>query len=104
MFAGTASIIGTPLRYCAGGSCVSRAASAPRLTVPAGSLVTFAVGRAPQSALVEVGGAGGGHFALGPATLMALDERLAPGAHVLTLTLRWADGEGTWAFRVAASG
>ena len=102
MFAGTQSVVGTPVRYCSGGNCVSRNAQPPRLLVEAGSVVTFAVGRTPTRAAVDITGALGGRVSLTTATLMVLKDRLAPGPHRLTLTLRWLDGEGIWVFQVSA--
>ncbi|MCA1832716.1 MAG: hypothetical protein ABR548_11475 [Actinomycetota bacterium] len=101
IFAGTQSILGAAVRYCNGQDCVARVATAPRITAPAGSTVTFAVVRAPRTATLDVSGTGGGRFELSGTTLLAWHSRLPAGAHRLTLTLSWAEGEGTWTFQVA---
>lgn len=102
MFAGTSSVLGTPVRFCTGGDCAAGDASPPRLTVAAGSVLTFAVGRAPASAVLDVTGTGGGRYSLPGATLMSWGRPIAAGTHRFTLSMTWRDGEGTWTFLVAA--
>lgn len=89
------------MRYCVRGQCVQRRSQPARLPADAGSVGAFAVGRPPERAVVEISG-GAGPALLAPATLMALPGRLAPGVHLFTLTLSWADADGTWLFEVVA--
>ncbi len=102
LFAGTQSVIGTPIKYCLRQQCVTGRGAPARLAVDESSIVTFALARTPERAVAVVSGTGGGRTALAPATLMAVPSRLAAGAHRVTLELSWADASGTWAFDLIA--
>jgi len=100
MFAGVQSALGTLVQFCRGAACTEHGATVRRLPVAPGSVVTFAVDSAPDQAVLDVSGAGGKRVSLATATLMAYQGRLAPGAHRLTLQLRWGTTSATWVFDV----
>lgn len=60
-------------------------------------MVTFAAGRAPQRATIEVAGR---RIPLTAGTLMAYPGRLARGTVRMRLALEWPDAEGTWLFEL----
>jgi hypothetical protein len=100
MFAGVQSALGVVASYCARTPCPSRPASTRRLTVAAGSIVTFAVQPAPDRAALAVDGT---RVSLATGTLLAYQGRLPSGWHRLTLQLTWGATSGTWVWDVAVA-